>query len=194
VLSGLVVQQSDVPSDVTVQPLNGGGQVSGETTLDLCNGTYPSESLRTARLQVVAVDAQGNAPLSTEAVLYSTPAATAQAFAELRSVAAKCPSTPVMSPVGEATVTTHFNAPPDAAWPPTPTVERAAFDFNTTDSLGLTEHSVAVYLRRGRALIGVYLSQPDNPQTVITGQSSIAGIVGVFANRLAQLPASVVNG
>jgi Protein of unknown function (DUF2510) len=194
VLSGVVVQQSDVASNVTVGPLVGGGQVAGETTLDLCNGTFPSESLRTDRLQVGAVDDQGNELLSTEAVLYSTSAATAQAFAELQAVAAKCPSTPVTSPVGEPTVTTHFNAAPDAPWPQTATVQRLAFDFNTTDSLGQTQHSVAVYLRRGRALLGVYFSQADGPQTVITGQSTIAGIVNLFANRLAQLPASVVNG
>jgi hypothetical protein len=150
--------------------------------------------LRSARLQVAAVDDQGNTVLSTEAVLYSTPAATAQALAELRAVAAKCPSTPVTSPVGEPTVTTHFNAAPDAAWPQTPTVERAAFDFNATDSSGQAQHSVAVYLRRGRALIGVYFAQPDAPQSELSGQSGMAGIVGVFANRLAQLPASVVNG
>jgi hypothetical protein len=193
-LSGLVVGQADVASTVIVARIPGGGQVSGEATLDLCNGTFPSESLRTARLQVAALDAQGNASLSTEAVLYSNPAATAQAFAELKATAAKCPASPVVSPVGEPTTTTHFNAAPDAAWPQTATVERAAFDFVATDQSGQAQHSIAVYLRRGRALMGVYFSQPDGPQIAVGGQTTIAGIVNLFATRMANLPASVVNG
>jgi len=139
------------------------------------------------------LDAQGGQALSTEAVLYSDPAAAAQAFSELKSVAAACPSTPVKSPVGEATVITKFNPAPDTAWPQTPTVNRLAFDFISTDGNGQVSHSVAVYLQRGRALMGVYFSQPDNAQVPVTGQTTIAGIVGVFAGRMAALPASVVG-
>jgi hypothetical protein len=163
-------------------------------TLDLCNGTYPSEKLRTARLQVDGFDSQGTVPLSTEAVLYANPAATAQAFAELTDVAAKCPSGPVTSHVGDPTLSTHFNAAPDGAWPQVATVQRLAFDFITTDQAGQTQHSVATYLRRGRVLMGIYFAQPDAPQAAVSGQTTIPGIVNVFANRMAQLPASVVNG
>jgi hypothetical protein len=192
-LSGLVVQQADVGSTVNVRLLTGGNQVSGQPTLDLCNGTFPSESHRTARLQVVALDSQGNSLLSTEAVLYSSVDGSAQAFSELKAVAAKCPASPVVSPVGEPTVTTHFNAAPDADWPQMPTVDRLAFGFTTTDQSGQTQHSIAVYLRRGRALMGIYFSQPDSTQPTISGQTTIAGIVNVFATRLAQLPGSTVN-
>jgi hypothetical protein len=194
VLSGLVVHQTDVPSTSSVQLLRNGNQVNGQTTLDLCNGTFPSESLRAARLQVVAVDAQGNAPLSTEAVLYSNTAATAQAFSELTSVAAKCPATPVVSPVGEPTVTTKFDPAPDAAWPQTATVDRLAFSFTATDQSGASQQSVAVYLRRGRVLMGIYFPQPNGTQPAVAGQTTLAGIVNVFATRIAQLPDSAVNG
>jgi len=95
---------------------------------------------------------------------------------------------------GGPTVTTRFNAAPDAAWPQTPTVERVAFDIVTTDGTGLSQHAVAVYLRRGRALLGVYFSDADDPPPAIAGQTTMAGIVNVFAGRMAQLPASVVNG
>lgn len=190
-LSSLVVRQADVGSSVIVLPLDGGADTS-QATLDVCNATFASEAQRTARLQDAAVDAQGSTLLSTEAVLYSHAAGTAQAFTELRDSVAKCPATPVTSPVGEPTVATKFNAAPDKAWPATAGVERLAYDFTTTDSSGQTQHSVAVYLRRGRALLGVYFSQPDSPPTV-TGQTTIPGVVSVFAGRLAQLPASVVN-
>jgi hypothetical protein len=192
-LSGLVVSQADVPSTVVVQPLQCGNQVTGETTLDLCNGTYPSESLRTARRQVTAVGDVGLA-LSTEAVLYTNGAATAQAFSELKSVAAKCPSTPVVSPDGSGTLTTRFSAAPDGAWPQVAGVERLAYEFDSTDDTGQTAHSIAVYLRRGRVLMGVYLAEPAAQQLTVQGQSSTAAIVNVFAQRMAQLPASVVNG
>jgi hypothetical protein len=194
-LAGLVLGQSDVASPLSVQVLPGGDQVAGQPTLDLCNGTFPSEALRTARLQDAAIDAQGSATiLSTEAVLYANPAGTAQAFAELKATAAGCPSTPVPSPVGEPTATTHFNQPPDGTWPQTPTVERLAFDFTTTDAAGQAQHSIGVYLRRGRVLMGVYFLQPDGPQGPVGGQNTIAGMVNLFAVRMAHLPASVVNG
>jgi hypothetical protein len=191
-LASLIVKPPDVPASVTVALLPGGGGLS-QATLDICNGTFASESKRTARLQDVVLDAQGQQALSTEAVLYSDPAAAAQAFGELKSVAAACPSTPVKSPVGEPTVITKFNPAPDTAWPQTPTVNRLAFDFTSTDETGQASHSVAVYLQRGRALMGVYFSEPDTAQVPVTGQTTIAGIVGVFAGRMAALPASVVG-
>ena len=153
--------------------------------------------MRTGRLQVAVVNSTGTTLLSTEAVLYRNPAATAQGFAELRKVRAACPSTPVVSPVGEDTAKTTFKAAPDGAWPQTPTVDRQAYSFVTTTTAPpppATTASVAVYLRRGRVLMGLYFVQPNQPPTPVAGQKTIEGIVGVFARRLAQLPASVVNG
>jgi hypothetical protein len=193
-LNSIVIRQSDVPTTVTVVTESGDDSVAGAPTLDLCNATFPSESLRTARLQPTAVDDQGSPLISTEAVLYSSPAATAQAFAELRSAAAKCPATPVSSPVGDPTVATRFNAAPDASWPQTPTVERLAFDFVVTSASGQSQHFLSVFLRRGQVLEGLYFYQPDGAQVPVTGQTTMAGIVGVFAGRIAQLPASAVGG
>ena len=194
VLSGLVLHQADVGTTETVAPISGGTQVSGGATLDLCNGTFPSESLRTARLQVAAADDQGSVVLSTEAVLYSTPAGAAQALSELKSTAASCPPSPVVSPVGEPSVATQFSAAPDGSWPQVATVERVAFDFVATDGLGQSQHYTTAYLRRGRALMGIYFSQPGGPQAAVDGQTTTAGIVNVFAARMANLPLSAVNG
>jgi hypothetical protein len=193
-LAQMVVNQGDVPSTVGVQPLVGGDQVSGQTTLDLCNGTFPSESLRSARLQVAVVDSQGDTPISTEAVAYQNPAATAKAFTELKATAAACPSNPVVSPVGEPTVATKFNPAPDGSWPQVAGVDRLAFDFVSTDGTGQTHHSVAVYLRRGRFLMGVYFSQPDGAQIAVSNQTTIPGIVNLFASRMAAVPPAVANG
>lgn len=180
-LASVVLTQKDVPSSVNVATIPGGDRVTGQVTLDLCDGDFPSEDLRTARLQVAADNDQGNIVLSTEAVLYQDPGATEQAFRELRSVAASCPAT-----------TAKFNPAPDGAWPQTPTVERLAFDFNLTDPSGQQTHGMAVYLRRGRALLGVYFNQPETVPAV-NGSTDVGQIVALFAGRLAALPASVVG-
>jgi hypothetical protein len=193
VLTQLVVQPGDVGLGQTVGLLRGGNRVVGQPTLDLCNGTFPSEALRAARLQVAEVDGGGTSVLSTEAVLYQSGAATTQAFAELQKVAAQCPSTPVVSPQGEPTIQTKFAPAPDAAWPQTATVQRLAYDFVTTDDTGQTQHSIAVYLHRGRAFIGVYFPHPDGSQPPVQSKTSIPDIVSVFASRLAALPDAVVN-
>jgi hypothetical protein len=195
VLGRLVVQQADV-GPTRIVGLIADGNSTGEPTLDLCNGTFPSEQLRTARLQVAVVDnSAATTVFSTEAVLYRNPAATAQGFAELRRVRAACPNTPVVSPVHEDTATTTFKAAPDGTWPQTPTVDRQAYSFvSTTAAPRQSTASIAVYLRRGRVLMGLYFVHPNGPPTPVAGQTTIEGIVRVFAQRLAQLPASVVNG
>jgi hypothetical protein len=193
-LAGLVLQQRDVGGNNTVQLLPGGDQVEGETTLDICNGAYPSESLRVARLQVLGADDQGNETLSTEAVAYRNPQATAQAFSELRSVAAACPTGPVTSPVGEPTVATRINAAPDKAWPQTDGVDRLAFDLTVNDQSGQAERSMAVYLRRGRVLLGVYFPNVDSSHPAVGSAKTQADIVKLFSERMRLLPSSVVNG
>jgi hypothetical protein len=186
-LAALILEPRDATSAVSVQLLPGGTQVQGQTTLDLCNGSFPSEALRTGRVQDVAVDGAGQPVLSTEAVEYRGADATSQAFRELKAAAAACPATPVVSPVGEPTVTTKFEQAPDASWPTTPSVERLAFSFTTTDDSGRSVHSIAVYLRRANFLLGLYFNQPDVAQPAIEGRTTVAGIVANFERRLARL-------
>ncbi len=196
-LATVVVRQADVAATRAVV-LIPSGNLLDQPTLDLCNGTYPSERLRTARLQVADVDSNSTASLSTEAVLYRNAAATAQAFAELRRVSAACPHRTITSPVGEDPAETVFAAAPDASWPSVPTVERQAYSFTSTTPATATTPaetapSVAVYLRRGRALLGLYFANPKGAQSEVAGQRTIEGIVGVFEARMAKLPAAVVN-
>jgi hypothetical protein len=180
VLAGLVVTQADVGGGGFVVPRPSGDQLS-DATLDLCQGSFPSEALRTARLQVDVLTDIATIPLSTEAVLYANPSATAQAFSELTSVASACPPPTKLNPV------------PDGGWPQVPTVDRLAFDFTTTNPTG-TSHNVSVYLRRGRVLEAVYFYLPAAEHLTVAGQTTLAGITNVFATRIAQLPASVVGG
>jgi hypothetical protein len=193
-LDRISMRQSDVVNGVTVAMITNGDQLT-RPTLDLCNGTFTTEALRTARLQVAALEATGTAPLSTEAVQYRSTAAGAKAIAELQEVAAKCPNRPVVSPVDEPTVITKFNAPPDASWGHEPSVQRLAYDLTATNpDTGQSFHSNVVYLRRGRVLMGLYFSRPDGPQSYFSGKKSVGDIVRVFESRMADLSSSAVNG
>jgi len=191
-LPDLLVQPRDTTHALSVRLLPGGDQVNGQPTLDLCSQTFASESQRIQRLQDVALDASDTAVLSTEAVLYRNAAATQQAFKELRHVRASCPKGPVTNKTDGSSTTTTFHAAPDKGWPRTASVERQAFSFTTVSSRGDSRDSIAVYLRRGRVLLGVYFPKPNGEQSPIDGQTSVAGIVTAFAARIAKLPRSFV--
>jgi hypothetical protein len=196
-VNGLGVQPGDMSAGETVAQLANGDDASNQPTLDLCNATYPSESQRVARHQVGVADASGNSVFSTEAVLYESPGGTAQGFTELKVAALHCPKTPVPSPVGEQTATTVFAAAPDGSWPQIAGVERLAYDFTSTDDQGNASHNVAVYLRRGRVLEGIYFTLPGTDLSLggltVGGKTTMADIVTVFAQRMAALKSSVVN-
>ena len=182
-LQNLVVRQQDVPETAVVAPIAGGTEVQGQVTLDLCSGTFASESLRLERLQTAVFQASGEATFSTEAVLYRSPAATDQAFRELRSVSASCPTTPVTNASGE-TVTYRFQEAPDTAWPRTKGVDRQAYRFTVTQSDGTVRTLDAVYLKRGPVLLGLYFLDPDGAQTPVEGRTTVPGIVALFEQRL----------
>jgi hypothetical protein len=188
------LRQADLPSGQQLTLIPGGDTVN-DPTLDLCNGTYPSESRRVARLQLAAETADGSSAISTEAVLYDSPAATVQAFAELQKVAGSCPSTPVSSPVGGSTFTTRFGPAPDRSWPAVAGVQRLAYSITTTSTSGESSSSTVIYLRRGKALLGVYVPKAaaGDPSASVAGKTSAAGIAAIFEQRLANVPASAIG-
>jgi len=196
-LDKLDVTPADAPPGYTVSLLESGNLVAGQVTLDLCNGTFPSESLRTARRQVDLDDQAQNTVLSTEAVLYTSPSATAQAFTELKARAADCPQAQFLPPPpgeeGLPPTKTVFTTPPDGSWPAVAGVDRLAYAFTTTDQQGNSLNSIAVYLRHGRAFLGLYFASPGQTMPAIAGKTTVEGIVGVFEQRLANLPSSTVN-
>jgi len=191
-LRRIVVTQPDVGSDYTVDLIPGGDLTGDQVTLDLCDGVFPSEALRTARRQVAADDSQFLRRFSTEAVLYENAAAAQQALRELTQARANCPSFPRVTPNGEFLETT-FNVSPDASWPPVPGITRHAYDYVNRDLILSEErHNAAVYLVRGRALLALYFFNIDNPQIPVRGETGLAEITNRFERRLAALPERVV--
>lgn len=175
-LDGLGLRPGDVAPDVIVGLIPGGGQVTGQPTLDLCKAAYPSESRRTARRQLVAVDGAGAQVLSTEAVLYDSAAATESGFKELTGAAPKCSAKTGI----------------DKGWAQVSGVQRLAFDDTIPDANGVGRRSTAVYLRHDRVLLALYFSYPGVTTTPVAGQKTIPAVVAVFARRLAGLPSTTV--
>lgn len=180
VLGGLGLQQADVADTHSVVLVPDGNLVEGATTLDFCDASYPSETLRTARLQVASLN-RGDQTLamSTEAVLYQSPNATAQAFRELEATADRCSS--LLAKQGDD-------------WPKPDGVERLVYDVRDTNARAAAgDHTLLVYLRRGRVLLALYFNTPDGAQSPVGGRTAIEGITEMFQDRLAALPASVVG-
>ena len=196
-LPRLSVHQADVPNTLSVVLYPDGDKVVNQVTLDLCDATYPSEALRIARRQTAVVDVDQNLVFSTEAVGYRSEAATAQAFTELRSAQTNCPTDFVPSQAaGGAALRTLFNPTPDRGWAaPPPGIERLVFDMLVVDEQGRGARTAAIYLRRGRILLGLYYYLlPNQPLPAIEGQTTVEGITNVFAARLGALSPKVVGG
>ncbi len=195
-LPRLSIQQEQVPADFQVLLYPNGDQVVNEVTLDLCRGRFPSESLRIARRQTAVLDRDDRLVFSTEAVGYENEAATAQAFRELRAAQTDCPADFLASPAGGVPVRTLFNPTPDEGWAPPPAgIERLVFDMFLVDEQSRAARTAAVYLRRGRILLGLYYYLlPTEPLPSVGGETTVEGITEVFAARLRELSDKVVKG
>ena len=198
-LPQISVMPADVTSNFAVGLYPDGDKLVGDgtQTLDLCDGNFPSEALRVARRQTAVVNGSQQLVFSTEAVAYRNAAATAQVFSELRDAQKNCPSgyVPPKSGTGDPLMTI-FNPAPDTSWaPPPPGINRLAFDYFSANQAGQAARTAAVFLTRGRILLGVYMFLgADQSAPTIGGQDTVEGIVGVFADRLSKLPASIVAG
>ena len=192
-LPTLSVKQEEVASEFVVSLWPNGDRVEGEVTLNMCDAAYPSEALRIARRQVAVTDGQQRLVLSTEAVAYQSPAATAQAFTELRDAQANCPKGFVTQPSGES-IRIIFGPTPDRDWPGVPNVERLVFDYIIMNQQGDVGRAALAFLRRGRILLGVYVYfQADAAPPAVNGAETVDAIVHDFATRLGNLPQSVTH-
>jgi hypothetical protein len=91
-LAKLGFRAEDFSGEWTVLPMGGGTKLD-DPSLDLCNGTFSSESDRVERRQVAATKVGSTfAFLSTEVVKYSSAAAASAAQKELVKVLAQCQS------------------------------------------------------------------------------------------------------
>jgi hypothetical protein len=132
----------------------GGGSVVGETTLDLCAGAYPSESLRTGRLQVEYTHAGPAVGVSNEVVTYLAGGAQ-QALKEVAAVARSCARQAVVRKAGSTTTT--FRVTPLHDPKLLPGAVAVQIKLTATDGKRKVEQTgIAVYQVKGNTLSGVY--------------------------------------
>jgi hypothetical protein len=162
-LTGVVLSNAQVGAGYKGSLIPGGDSFIGEVTLDLCAGPYPSESLRTGRLQLRYVRAGQGIPISNEVVTYVSGGAQ-EALREVRGVAQSCARTPVV--VKQGTVTNTLTVAPLKASHLLP--GSVAVRITVLASNGkkhVTSTGVAIYQVKNNMLSGVYAW--STPKTTI---------------------------
>ena len=154
-LNELVLRAAQVGAGYHLQQRPDGHGARGYVTLDLCGFAFPSESLRTDRLQVNYVHAGKVVQASNEVVTYRTGGAQ-QALREVTRAARHCPRGPVGSNVkGVPPLTYRISEIPDARLLP----QHLALNIHYSGTIK-GKHSegtvIAVYQVRRDALSGVY--------------------------------------
>lgn len=193
-LAAVSLTEADAAQDAVFQPYEGGDEVIGRTSLDLCYGDFPSEDLRSGRNQVGIGDVDGTAWVSSEAVLYPTPADAEQAMDELQRAHDQCPDEPVEPEQQDREpLVWNFSQAPDADWPQEPGISRQAYAFEVTNPVEESFTSTATYLQRGRMILALYATPPDSPTAALVNAPDPARFVEVMTNRLAGLPEAALE-
>lgn len=154
-LEKVLLKPSQVGAGYRLGQIPGGQLVQGEPTLDYCGFTYPSEALRTARLQVVYTRKGSAFKASNEVVSYR-PRGAQQALGEARHAAATCPQGAIKNlPSGVTSLTHHAHLVTDPHLLPGAV---AIIDHVTATVHGKrqTSYAMEVYQVRGDVLSGVY--------------------------------------
>jgi len=188
-LAAVSLTDDDVAPEATLEPYPDGNVVVGQTSLDLCYGSFPSEDLRVGRQQVGVGDASGEAWVSSEAILYSHPEQAEQAMAELEAAVRDCPSTAVAPPQDDRDpLVWQFDDAPDPSWPDQPGVVRQAYAFTVTGMDGQARSGTATYLQRGRMILALYATPADASQSTLRNSPDAARFTEVMARRLMAIP------
>jgi hypothetical protein len=153
-LSRVILKPAQVGAGYKLAAYPGGDSIIGEATLDLCDGTYPSESLRTGRLQVAYKHPGHAVGVSNEVVTYVAGGAQ-QALGEVTKVARACARKTVVRKANGVTTTFRATLLSTAKLPP----GSVAVRILTTETEGkkhFEETSVAIYQVKGNTLSGTY--------------------------------------
>jgi len=154
-LERVLLQPNQVGAGYLMSKFEGGSVVTNQVSLDLCGFRFPSERLRTGRLQVAYLHDGGVTQLSNEVVSYRG-RGTQQALTELRRAVARCPREAVLGPVVGAVPIAHRLTRITDARLLKPYV--AVLDRNTAVVNGrhTVKWNVRVYQVRGNILSAVY--------------------------------------
>ncbi len=155
VLEQIALHPTQLGTGYQLEPIPGGQLVAGEVTLNFCDLSYPSESLRTARLQVVYTAPGNTFEASNEVVSYKSGGAQ-KALAEVTKAAASCRNGHVSDAAsGFTDLVRHTHVVSDAHLLPG-AVAILETDSGMVNGKRVTVDSMDVYQVRGDVLSGVY--------------------------------------
>ena len=154
-LQKVVLKPAQVGAGYKLSQMAGGHEVQNEVTLDFCDATYPSEALRTARLQVL-YDANGKSFHASNEVVTYQPGGAKQALAEVTHEAAVCPNGTVKNPpAGVTSLVRHTRVVADPRLLPG-SIAILETDSGVVKGKSMTSTTMAVYQISGNVLSGVY--------------------------------------
>src|SRR5262249_32741617 len=153
-LSKIILSGSQVGSGYKLTTFPFGNSFIGEPTLDLCGGSYASETLRTGRLQVRYTHPGKAVAVSNEVVTYAGTGAQ-QALQEVAAVAKACARKPVVLRSGAVSETYKVSPLTDPKLPAGSVAVKLEITASNGKKKG-TQTGVAVYQVRGNTLSGVY--------------------------------------
>lgn len=151
--------------------------IGNESTLDLCNKTFPSETLRLARHQVIYNDQRhsGRVDESNEIVRYK-PGGAAQAYSEIQSAAHSCPAM-TQNKIATSKVVVRPRDPRLVS-------QQLTVTYSITANAHTT-YSAAVYQYVGDLFSGVYVYRATAKQAL----TSALALAALSAKKLQDAPA-----
>jgi len=154
-LKQIALRPAQVGPGYRMSVIPGGAKVQDEVTLDLCGFSFPSEALRTARLQLRYAKAGQVLQVSNEVVRYRNGGAQ-QALREITRAARRCPRGPVGSAVaGVRQITYRLARLTDPRLLPGYLALRVHFEA-TVRGRKVEGTAIVVYQARKDVLSGVY--------------------------------------
>lgn len=193
-LEGIGLQPGDLGSAMQVATIPDGDNLYAPT-LDFCDGRYPSEELRVARLQRAAYDAQGAfAGISTEVVVYANAAAAKQALAEAIKVRKSCPVGRMFTTRDGHELSFAFHSAPGPSDTPLVGADARLVIHTTMNVDGEKRRAFLVYQIQGRVLAALYVSEAGGKPFDQTSLDSFYALAGDIADRLRSAPTSLLAG
>ncbi len=150
----IVLTGSQVGSGYKLEAYPFGNSIIGEATLDLCGASYPSEILRTGRLQVRYAHSGKSLTVSNEVVTY-VPGGAKEALKEVTEVANACAKKPAVLKQAGVTETYKVSLLKDARVPAGAIAVRIEIEVSKGKK-HTTQTGVAVYQVKGNTLSGLY--------------------------------------
>lgn len=183
-LAAVGLRASDFSGQGSVSVIPDGNSL-GIPTLDFCEGKYPSESLRLKRLQVGAFDAKGQyAGISTEVVVYESPAAAKQALQEVIAARLACPVGKVVKTYDGHTLVFAFHPAPGPSSTPLVGADSRLIIHTTMQVDGKPQTAFLVYQVDGPVLAGLYATASTGKPFDQSSLDKLYGLAGDIADRL----------